>query len=260
VPVTLTLRVHDPLAATVPPDRLIVPLPATAVGVPPQKLLKPLGVATTNPAGKVSLKATPRAETLVLGFVMVKVKVETPLSGIVVGLNALLIVGGATTVTLAVAVFPVPPLVEVTVTELFLTPAVVPKMLMLKAHSIWAACVTPVILIVPEPAVAVIVPPSQGLVKPLGVATTKPAGRVSVNATPVRVGPPVGLRLLTEKVRVVVPLSGIVAAPNALLIVGGRTTCAKPTRLTAKTKPSTRNATRRLSFFTLSPSRNRKLW
>ena len=47
-----------------------------------------------------------------------------------------------------------------------------------------AAIVPPVSDRAPDPATAVAVPP-QVLVKPLGVATTKPVGSVSVNATPV---------------------------------------------------------------------------
>ena len=45
------------------------------------------------------------------------------------------------------------------------------------------ATVPPVNEMVPDPAVAVAVPP-QVLLKPFGVETTRPAGRLSVNATP----------------------------------------------------------------------------
>src|SRR5215471_11092104 len=49
VPCTSTETVQEALAATVPPDRLTVPDPPTAVGVPPQVLVR-LGVeATTRP-------------------------------------------------------------------------------------------------------------------------------------------------------------------------------------------------------------------
>src|SRR5437660_378242 len=64
VPVTLTENVHDEPApgdaVSVPPDKLIEPLPATAVIVPaPQEPARPFGVETTRPAGRVSVKATP---------------------------------------------------------------------------------------------------------------------------------------------------------------------------------------------------------
>jgi len=218
IPTTFAATVHDPLGAIVPPDKLIVPPPATAVAVPPQVLLKPLGEATVSPGGSGSEKETPSAATVVFGFVMVKVKVEVPLSGIVVGLNALLIDGGATTVRLALDVLPVPPFVEVTVTELLLTPAVVPVTLTVIVHVM--PNVAPDRLTVDEPAVAVVVPPEQKplWVRPLGVATTSPAGSVSVKATPVSGMP---LEFAREKVRVVVPLSGIVRTPKALLMKGG---------------------------------------
>src|SRR5215470_10779251 len=66
VPVTFTLKVHVALWATLPPERLITPVPAVAVTVPPQVLLT-LGVPDTTSVavpgppltGSVSLKATP---------------------------------------------------------------------------------------------------------------------------------------------------------------------------------------------------------
>src|SRR5260221_12577018 len=57
---------------------------------------------------------------------MVKVKLVEPLSGMLAAPNALMITGGATTVTLALDVFPVPAVVAPTVALLFLTPAGVP--------------------------------------------------------------------------------------------------------------------------------------
>jgi hypothetical protein len=114
VPCTLTETVQLALAASVPAERLMEPEPATAVAVPPQVLLNALGVATTNPAGRLSVKAIPVSVTLVFGFWMVNVSEVVPFSGIVAAPNALVIVGGEATVKLAVAVFPVPPLVEET--------------------------------------------------------------------------------------------------------------------------------------------------
>src|SRR2546428_86264 len=53
VPVTLTESVQEEFAASIPPERLILWLPATAVAVPPQALVRPLGVATTRPPGRM---------------------------------------------------------------------------------------------------------------------------------------------------------------------------------------------------------------
>jgi hypothetical protein len=119
VPCTLTTTVQLALAAIVPALRVIEPEPAVAVTVPLQVLLSPFGVATTRPAGRVSVKATPLSATPVLGLVMVNVSDVVPFSGMLAAPNALAIDGGAATVKLAVAVLPVPPLVEVTLPVVF---------------------------------------------------------------------------------------------------------------------------------------------
>src|SRR5713101_965372 len=193
VPVTFTENVHDDPAAgdavSVPPAKLIVPLPAVAVIVPlPQEPVRFGVAATTTPAGKLSLKPTPLSALAVFGLVMVKLSVLLELNGTLVGLNALLMVGGATTVIEALAVLPVPPSVEVTCTLLFFTPAVVPVTLTENVHDDPApgdaVNVPPARLTVPLPAAAVIVPLPQDPVR-LGVAaTTRPAGSTSLNATP----------------------------------------------------------------------------
>jgi hypothetical protein len=110
----LTETVQLALAASVPAERLMEPEPATAVAVPPQVLLNALGVATTRPAGRLSVKAIPVSVTLVFGFWMVNVSDVVPFSGMVAAPNTLVMVGGEATVKLAVAVLPVPPLVELT--------------------------------------------------------------------------------------------------------------------------------------------------
>jgi len=127
-------------------------------------------------------------------------------------------VGGATTVMEALEVFPVPPLVELTVTLLFSTPAIVPCTFTEIVQVAPGARLAPLKLMDEDPAVAVAVP-VQLLVRPLGVATTKPNGRLSVNATPFSVR--FVLLLLSVNVRLVVPFSGIVAAPKAFVILGG---------------------------------------
>src|SRR5262249_22099022 len=125
----------------------MLPDPAVAVKVPPLQLPRaPLGVATTRLAGRVSVKATPVSATVLApGLVMVKVRVETLLGVITVGLNALVIDGGATTTMLAEAVPPVSgrnvpvPSSKVAVTwlvVLFLVPAVVPVTLSETVHEL----------------------------------------------------------------------------------------------------------------------------
>jgi len=119
VPWTFTETVQLALAANVPPERLMLPDPAVAVAVPPQVLFKALGVATTRPAGRLSVKAIPVRARLVLGFWMVNVNEVVPFRGISAAPNTLAIEGGVATVKLAVAVLPVPPLVEVTFPVVF---------------------------------------------------------------------------------------------------------------------------------------------
>lgn len=188
--------------------------------VPLHVLLKPLGLEMTSPAGRVSVKPMPDSPTVALGLLRAKLKLVEPLSGILAAPKDLLIVGGETTVMLAVEVFPVPPSFELTVTVLFLIPGVVPVTLTETAHEPLAAMVPLLRLTTEEPPVAVTVP-LQVLVI-LGVeATTRPEGRLSVNATPVR---PMVFGLLMLKLKVVVPLSGMLAAPNDLMIDGGLAT------------------------------------
>ena len=221
IPVTFTEKVQEPLAAIVPPLRLITFVPAVAVIVPaPHVPVRPFGVETTRPAGSVSLKATP-VSAVVFGLVMVKLRLVEPFSGMLAAPKAFAMVGGATTVMEALDVLPVPPSVEVTVTELFFTPAVVPCTLTETVQLALAAKVPAERLMLPEPATAVTVP-LQVLFNPLGVATTRPAGKLSVKATPLSATPVFGLVMV--KVSDVVPFSGMVVAPNALAMDGGVTT------------------------------------
>jgi len=111
--------VQEALAASVPAERVTLEEPAAAVAVPPHVLVR-FGVeATTSPAGKLSVKAMPLSATLVFGFEMLNVSDVVPFSGIVAAPNALAIEGGEATVRLALAVLPVPPLVEVTAPVVF---------------------------------------------------------------------------------------------------------------------------------------------
>src|SRR5947209_16669074 len=230
VPFTSTLIVQDALWATLPPVRLMTPLPAVAVTVPPHVLVT-LGVPDTTsvalPAppltGSVSLNDNPVRSPLagvagLFGLLIVKVTVVVPFSGTLPAPNALLIVAGATTVTVAVAGVLAPASVELTVTLLFLVPAVVPCTFTVTAQEALATTVPPLRLTEPEPAVAVAVPP-QVFVKPFGVAITKPAGKLSVNDSPVSDTLVFGLVMLM--VSDVVPFSGILVAPKVLVTVVG---------------------------------------
>ena len=207
--VTFTVTAHELLAAIVPPVNETVPDPAVAVGVPLQVLLNPLGVATTRLVGKLSVNPTPVSPTVADGLVMVMVIVLVPPTEIAVGLNTLVVVGGATTVIVSVAVPPVPPSVELTVlVVLTCAPALMPVMLTENVQDD------------PAPGEAVNVPPDKltvegdpgGLLivavivplphEPVTVveASFNPPGNVSVKATPLKAL--VVLGLVTVKLNV----------------------------------------------------------
>jgi len=244
VPVTFTVSVQEELCARLLPDRLMAPVPAVAVTVPPPQVLLTPGVAATTsvalPAplltGSVSLKATPvrSPAAVVFGLLMVKVAVVVPFSGMLPAPKPLLIVAGATTVTVALAVLLLPPSVELTCTELFLFPAVVPCTFSETAHEPLAASVPPERLAELAPPVAVAVPPHVLL--RLGVeATTSPAGRLSVNANPVSVTLLFGLLMLM--VSRVVPFSGMLVGANVLVTLGGAATVKVAVLLVAPVPP-----------------------
>ena len=179
--------------------------------------------SNVTPVGKVSSTWTVvNAPGFAAGLVSVRLSVVLPPTGIEAAPKDLVSVGGVYTFVEALAVLPVPPLVEVTVTLLFFSPAVVPVTFTENVHAPLAARVAPARLTVPEPAVAVIVPPPQVPLNPFGVATTSPAGSVSVKATPVKA---VNVsRFVIANVREVDPFSGMVAAPKVLVMLGCATT------------------------------------
>src|ERR1700687_5872221 len=223
VPVTFTVMEHEPPDASVPPVKLMVLEPAVYDGVPLQVLLAPFGVDTTKPAGRLSVKVTPVRPKLELGLVIVSVRLVNPLSGIVAAPNALLMVGGVATLRLALAVLPVPPLVELTLpVVLFLVPEVVAVTFTTTVQLLLTAMLPPVSEMLPLPATAVGVPP-QLLVKPLGVATTSPAGNVSVNPTPAS-ATVLAAGLVMVNVNAETPFTAIDEGLNALAIEGGATT------------------------------------
>src|SRR5262245_26759872 len=120
------------------------PEPAFAVTVPPQVLLT-LGVLeTTNVPvveGSASLKPTPVSVVDRLALLMVNVTVVVPFSGMLAAPKLLEMVGGATTVNVAVLLVPPVPLsVEVTLpVVLFRVPAVTPFTFTEKVHDALAA-------------------------------------------------------------------------------------------------------------------------
>jgi hypothetical protein len=212
--------VQEPLPARVAPDKLTLLDSAVAVmAPPPHEPVRPLGVPTTNPEGKVSVKATLVMDEPLLGFVIVKVRLVLPFTPTAAAAKDLLIVGGATTTMPADAVLPVPASFEVMAPVVFVNaPSVVAFTLTENVQEPLAASVAPERLTLDEPAVAVIVPAPHDPVSPLGVATTSAVGNVSVKPIPVADESLLGF--VIANVRVVVPLSGTVDAPKDLLSVG----------------------------------------
>jgi len=220
-PVTVTENWQVPPAAIVAPESEM-PVGFVVVSVPPQTV--EVLLATVRPVGSVSVNATPVSEAVfAAGLVMVNVSDVVAFSAMLLGLNTLAIDGGATTLIEAEAVPPVPPSVEVTaLVVLFCVPAAIPVTLTENVQLALAARVAPLRLMVFVPWVAVIVPPPQEPVRPFGVETTRPAGSVSLKATPVNAVVLFGL--LTVKLKLVEPFSGMLAAPNVLVRVGAATT------------------------------------
>ena len=189
----------------------------------PQEPASPFGIETTKPVGRVSVKATPeRATELAAGFVMVKVSTELALGEMAVGLKAAAMAGGATITMPAEAVAPVPPSVEVMApVVLFCWPATVPLTFTEKVQEELCARVAAerLMTLLNRVRVAVMAPPPQVPVRPLGVARTRPAGKVSLKAMPLSEA--AVLLFCTVKLREVEPSSGMLAAPKALLRTGG---------------------------------------
>src|SRR5262249_61326446 len=128
VPVTVTWKEQLLLAAMLPPVRLMTPVAAVVVTVLPlPQALAIVPSATPRPLGRVSLTLTPVSPTVVFELVRVKVSVVVLPTRIEAAPNALAMLGGATTVRLAMAFVPVPPLAELTLPVVFVfAPAVVP--------------------------------------------------------------------------------------------------------------------------------------
>jgi hypothetical protein len=209
--VTLTETVHDEFTGTEPPARVITDEPAAETSVPPQVFVT-LGVeATLIPGGSALLKPTPaRATELAAGLAIVTVREVDAFAATLDAPKAREMVGGAATAIVAAAEVFCPASVDMAQVFVF-DPADVPVTFTEKLQDAEAARVAPESAMLPLE--AVMVPPPQEPVSPFGLATARPAGRVSVRLTPVILELP--LLLLTVKVRLVEPFSGIVSAPKA---------------------------------------------
>jgi hypothetical protein len=223
VALTFTRNVQGVPGGSVAPERLTLLDPETAVMLPaPHDPVKPFGVATTRPVGNVSVKATPVSAT-VLALAIVKLRLVLPFDTMREAPNDFPIDGGATTATLAVAVPPVPPSVDViAAVVLFCTPITVPVTFTENVQEAFAARFAPARLTLVPPSLAAIVPAPHVPVRPLGVASTKPEGSVSV--TPIPLSAAVAFGFVIVKLRLVVPFSARNATPNVLVMVGGATT------------------------------------
>jgi hypothetical protein len=189
VSVTLTEMLQFvPGVEVAPPVRFKMVSVAAGLKIPPQVSVAFGVAATLMPGGSESEIATPVSVTpvaFVAGLVIVMVRVEVPPDPMLVGLKALITVGGATTVSTALAVLPVPPLVEVTApVVLDFAPTVVAETLTTSVQLPLTGSDPPVRLTLPAFAFAVNVPP-QVLLAAGDAATTNPAGNVSVTAKPV---------------------------------------------------------------------------
>src|SRR5262249_31902781 len=129
--------------------------------------------------------------------------------------------------TFAIAVLPVPALLDVTLpVVLCLSPTVWPVTFTLNVQEPPAGIEPPERFTTPKPPTVpvVIVPAPQEPVSPLGKGTARPPGRVSLKATQLRAVVAFGLTIV--KVSCVVPLSGIAGGLNTLAMEGGPTTLA----------------------------------
>jgi hypothetical protein len=134
------------------------------------------------------------------------------------------VVGGASTVSDAEAVGPLGPFVAVIApVVLVYTAAAALVTLTVTVQVELMATVAPLSAMLPLPATAATDPKLQLVVAPVGVATTRPLGSVSLKATPVsEVGLVLGLPMV--KVSVEVPLMAMLVGEKLVLKVGAPTT------------------------------------
>jgi len=162
-PSTTTENVHEPPAASVPPVRLTVELVTdglftTAVIVPLPHVPVTVVDCSLTLLGIESENATP-VSGMLLGLLTVKLSVDVCPAAMVDGVNDFVTVGGPTTLSVADAGTPVPPLVDVgAVVFTTLAPGVVPVTVTLNWHVLFTAMVPPENVSVLPP-VVVSVPP-----------------------------------------------------------------------------------------------------
>src|SRR5262249_40779066 len=129
VPVTFTATVQVPVPGMDPPLNVSVVSPGLGANVPPQDAEAPGVVATCNPDGSESVNPPRVSVGVALGLFMVSVRWVLPQTGMGAAPTCWALTGGDGPKTGALAVFPVPPLAEVTAPlVLFFTPPVVAVM------------------------------------------------------------------------------------------------------------------------------------
>lgn len=159
------------------------------------------------------------------GFEMFRVKVVVPPEGIEAAPKDLLIVGGWVTVKVAVLdVVPVPPFVELTApVVLAYEPAVAESTFTEIVQVLLAATVPPLSPTEVLPAAPPLIVPPQLLLRPGVLATTRPEGKESLTARPVRATVfAAGFVIVRDRTEVA-PMATLVGA-KALAIVGATST------------------------------------
>lgn len=128
-PAALTVMEQLVPASMVASVKVILAVPATAVTLPPQVDVRSDGVAILKPEGKLSTTATPLRLLVEFGLLKVRVNVVVELIAMVGSAKDFWITGGAMTWIEAVALFPVPPFVDVTGSVVLVNrPAAIPRM------------------------------------------------------------------------------------------------------------------------------------
>lgn len=143
-----------------------------------------------------------------------------------VGAKALVIVGGESAASVAEAVRPVPPLVELTAPVVLTRfPAAVADTLTEIVQLLLAATEPPLRLIEVDVEVAPLTVPPQLFESEGVVATCRPVGKLSLTARPVRVTVlPVGFVMVSVIVVFEPVPTGMLLAANDLVMVGGIST------------------------------------
>jgi hypothetical protein len=202
MPVTPRENVHVPLALSVKPDMLTLPLPAVAVTVP-QGELKPLGVDTTRPAGRLSVKPMPVSEPLRFIFVSLKLSVVDPPKAMDPAPKDVMRLGGEETVRVAVAGTAAPLWSEVPVLLLTIEPGAVACIAKLSVQEELGGSVTPV-----RKSEVPTLPEFVGMhvMGSIGTSKKRPLGTLMLRPTPVREK---ALGFVSVMVKIVVPVPPI---------------------------------------------------